>query len=773
MSVGGSESLRAVLAASAAFSQLSDDLRQRLAAQMLPMSIEPGVALLRQGEPGEALFVVVSGALEIRLRHGDGSTNVIDTAGPGDCVGEMQIVVGGEASATVSAVAPTRLARLRRDDFDELGAEQPALLEALAGIARKRMRRARLRALLPQLLGPLDAEAWALIEAHAEWVSLQPGEFLFRQGDTGDGWYAVLSGRLAVLAHEVAHEVGHEMALDLTRPHVGPLPDRVARLITEVGVGEGVGELGLLAQQARSASARALRHSELLRLSASAIDQLAQRRPDVGRAVLAAWARRMSQQGMRSAPAQAASLTIAIVPISPAVDVDHFTQRLARALAPFGAVLPVGSAGLDRIGVRAGTANCADSHPAWIRVDAWLDEQGLKNRFMLLIADAQANTWSARVVGRADRVLLVGNAIEAGAADEVGADSSPGALELGLAALSRNGGSTARRLLVLLHRDGSRLPQGTRRWLEAREVDSHHHVRLDREGDLQRLARTLAGRALALVLSGGGARGYAHWGVVRALRERGIEVDFVAGTSSGAQVAYMVAAEYSDEAMLEAARRLHRARPFKGWTLPVFSLLRGERLTRVMQQSCGDTQLEDLWLPCVVVSSNLTRLAAELHTRGPAWLALRASSALPGILEPQLLRGEMLVDGGVLDNLPVAVARERIAGRVLAVDVSAAHALAFAGEHYPSPWRALLARLFGLERRHPPGLATVLLNGLLLASMAHTRAMRQQADLCLELKLEGFGMTATGRYHELIEAGYRQAQEPLEGFVAAPQPRSN
>jgi predicted acylesterase/phospholipase RssA/CRP-like cAMP-binding protein len=766
MSAADNDPVLALLAASAAFAGLDAALRQRLAAKMDLMSVGAGATLLRQGDLGDALFVIASGALEIRLCQTDGSTTVIDTAGPGDCVGEMQIVVGGEASATVSAAVQTRLARLRREDFDELSTAEPALLEALAGIVRKRLRRVRMHALLPLLLGPLDAEAWALVEARVEWVSLQPGEFLFRQGDVGDGWYAVLSGRLAVLAPETPDRRGPEGSPSQTlgsyrsasaRRHPDePAHDDAPRLIAEVGIGEGVGELGLLAQQARSASVQAMRHSDLLRLSADAIDQLAIRRPDLGRAVLGAWARRMSQQGIRTAPAQAASLTIAIVPVSAGVNVDGFSQRLARALERFGTVLRVDSAGLDRIGVHASTANCPDSHPAWIRVDVWLDEQGMNHRFMLLSADATPNTWSARVVSRADRVMLLA---------EAGAHPDLGAHERSLAALVRSDRSAARRLLVLLHRDGTHLPQGTARWLQAHAVDSHLHIRLDREGDIQRLARTLAGRALALVLSGGGARGYAHWGVVRALRERGIEVDLVAGTSSGAQAAYMVAAEYSDEAMLQAARRMHEARPFKGWTLPMFSLLRGDRLTRVMQQCCGEAKLEDLWRPCIAVSSNLTRLAVELHERGPVWLALRASSALPGVLEPQLLRGELLVDGCVIDNLPVAVARQRISGRVLAVDVSTAAALSFQGEHFPSPWKTLLARLLGLQHDRPPGLAAVLINSLLLASMAHTRVMRQQADLSLSLNLEGFGMTDTGRYHELIEAGYHQACEQLQGFV--------
>jgi NTE family protein len=229
---------------------------------------------------------------------------------------------------------------------------------------------------------------------------------------------------------------------------------------------------------------------------------------------------------------------------------------------------------------------------------------------------------------------------------------------------------------------------------------------------------------------------------------------------------YVIAADTSDDDMRRSALLFHRARPFSGYTLPLFSLMRGERLSRALEDQCGQTLIEDLWIPFVAVSSNLTRKSVELHTRGLAWAALRASGSLPGVVEPWLRDGELLVDGGLIDNLPVGVARERLDGRVIAVDVSSAQPLRFDGGAYPSPWRQLLSRRKRRRDRPPaPGLLEVLLHSMLLASLASVEQMRLEADLCLRPELAEFGMLATGLHERIIDAGYRDASEPLKAFA--------
>ncbi len=714
----------ALLAESETFGSLAEPLRSRLAGAMRRRTFAAGEVLLRQGEVSDSLFVVAAGRAEVRLRRDGGPEVAIDTIGPGGAVGEMQLVVGGVASATVVAAAETRVLLLRRKTFDALCDESPELLEAVARVAGRRVRRHRMLEVLPSLFGPLGDGMLAAIEGQVSWLTLRSGEVLFHKGDPGDAWYVVTSGRMAVV-----------------EPASGGQADR---LLAEVGQGEALGELALLTGEPRSATAYALRDSELVSAW-----------PQVTNALLRTLARRLVTRGDASHRATEAGLTLALVPATPGVDVAAFAERLAVALSRFGPTLKASSSRLDEIGIERETASASGSHPAWIRVGAWLEAQAASHRFLLLVADAAPSAWSARVVGHADQVILVADA---------NGDPSPGALEHALRP-SAPARRQPRRLLALLHRDGSKPPRDTARWLDARTVDAHVHVRLDREDDVRRVARGVAGRGVALALSGGGARCFAHLGVVLAMREQRIPIDLVTGASAGAMSGYLVAADSSDDDLRRSALRFHQARPFGAYTLPLFSLIRGERLSRALADQCGQTRIEDLWLPFVAVSSNLTRKSVELHTRGPAWAALRASCSLPGIVEPWIRDGELLVDGGLIDNLPVGVARERLAGRVIAVDVSSAQHLTFAGSAYPSPWTRLLTR-FGRRRDHPPppGVFDVLLHSMLLASLANVERMRLEADICLRPELAGFGMLATGLHAQIIDAGYRHAMEQLKSF---------
>lgn len=729
-----SDATQELLAQSAVFGVLAAPVRTALAQVMTRMVVGPEETLVRQGEVSAGLFIVETGRLRVCLRRDGRPEVVIDTIGPGDTAGEMQLIVGGAASATVVAEVATQVLRLSRPDFQELCTQWPVLLETVAAVATRRVRRQQTLEALPALFGPLDADLLAAIERQATWLTLRQGEVLFHQGDPGDAWYVVTSGRLAV----------SEPARD----------GRPERLLAEVGRGEAIGELALLTGEPRSATVHALRDCELVRFPMDEFAELLASVPRVLEGVLRDLAQRIVRRGSPSRTVMPA-LTLALVPATPRVAIDALADRLTAALSVYGPTFHVNSSRLEEIGIGPDAVQGSDSHPAWVRLGAWLEAQGSAHRFVVLVADAVPNGWSARAVGHADQVILVADAE---------AEVRPGQLEQALLS-PVPAHPRPRRLLVLLHRDSSRLPQGTSRWLDARTVDAHVHLRPDRLEDVSRLARLVSGRTISLALSGGGARGFAQLGVVRAMRELGIPIDAVAGTSSGSLSAFLVAAERTDDEMRRAARLFHEAGPFQGLALPIFSLKRGERLTAALTEQGGWTHLEDLWLPLVAVSSNLTRRAVALHTRGPAWEALRASTAVPGVVEPHVLDGELHVDGALIDNLPVRVARDRLPGRVIAVDVSGTMPIQHISG-YPPPWKALLAHL---RRRSDyaavPRVVEVMMQSMLLASAAAAEQMRLEADLCLRPELTGFTMNATGLSDQIIDAGYEHAVERLTEFT--------
>jgi predicted acylesterase/phospholipase RssA len=224
--------------------------------------------------------------------------------------------------------------------------------------------------------------------------------------------------------------------------------------------------------------------------------------------------------------------------------------------------------------------------------------------------------------------------------------------------------------LVLLHDGCQSVSKIGQNWHERPPLDLICHIRRGNIDDLVRLARLSTGQAVGLVLSSGGARGFAHLGIVRALREADIPIDLIGGCSMGAIVGGAVALEWDDGEMRE---RLHQAfvesKPINDCTLPFVALTKGRKADQRLEQHFGSTRIEDLWRPFFCVSTNLTAGTLALHRSGTLATALRASISIPGLLPPVMIAGDTHVDGGIMNYLPVDVMSQK-RGPVVGVDVS-------------------------------------------------------------------------------------------------------
>ncbi|UCB44951.1 MAG: patatin-like phospholipase family protein [Spirochaetota bacterium] len=174
---------------------------------------------------------------------------------------------------------------------------------------------------------------------------------------------------------------------------------------------------------------------------------------------------------------------------------------------------------------------------------------------------------------------------------------------------------------------------------------------------------------VALILSGGAARGLAHVGVISVLEEHKIPVDIVVGASFGSIVAGYYGYGYSIDQMLEFAQK------FKLWSLRDFrlpwrSFLNGDKEEGIFDQDLGKIKIEDLKLPVVILAADLMKKREVIFDRGSLSAAMRASSAFPGLFDPYSIGEQLLIDGGIMDDVPVKVARERGADIVISSDVS-------------------------------------------------------------------------------------------------------
>jgi len=288
---------------------------------------------------------------------------------------------------------------------------------------------------------------------------------------------------------------------------------------------------------------------------------------------------------------------------------------------------------------------------------------------------------------------------------------------------------------------------------------------------MARLARIESHTAVGLVFAGGGARGLAHIGVYRALVERGIDVDYVGGTSIGALMAVLVASNGPVADVTQVARRSFSTSPTGDFNLlPVLSLIKGRRMRRVIDKALVDLlgfdpDVEDLWKSFYCVASNYSRASEQAIRRGNLARALRASIAIPGALPPVVHEGDLLCDGGTFNNFPVDVMQgTRGVGTVIGVDVSTHKARRFDSEEVPGTWALLRDRLrpYAKRRYRFPSLIAYLMNVQILYSISRQPDKRKLTDFYFNPPLDRVGMLQWDKFDDIVKQGYAHATEVLD-----------
>lgn len=710
------------IAAADVLTGLSTDARRALVDVARTAVFAPGEPLFPEGCGADALYVIREGTFHAIEPDPPREPRIVRILGPGEVVDGVIELAGESRPVTVRSVGEGVATVIPGADVDRLVG-----MHADLRAARERLHRLQLLGGLSSIFGPIDAELLKALEAEADWTHLHRGEVLWEPGAVADGLFFVISGRVAALAVNAdgAEELHHEIAR-----------------------GETIGAAGFLDGRPRKFRLRATRDTLLVGYTSAEFERLIARHPQVVRRITAVLVARSEspRRGTRRGVT-----TVMLVPASHRAPVRELADRLATALSPYGSVLRLDPSRVEQMLNEPGIANAAEDSAEERQLLAWLDASESRHRFVLFEADANADAWSQRCIRRADRLLLVARASD----PSERSDAERAIMRRAIAA------PDTRASLVLIHDDGRRPPSGTRRWLDARpEVSEHFHLRWDGDADMQRIARGLAGRSIGLVMSGGGARGYAHIGLLRAMEEQGIPIDAIGGTSMGASVAGQYAMGRDAKTIVDYSRKVFlEVKPHRGYTLPFFSLMNSSRFETAGVLAYGEVAIEDLWLPYFCVSSNLTTANVMVHRRGTLWKACLASSSLPGVGTPVLHEHHLLCDGGLLNNLPTDIMRAMGHGTVIASAVSCDESSAFTCDRVPTPWEALRARIG--RARGPvkfPSLLQVVIRASLLHSTSSERASISDADLAVCPSLEDFSLLEFERIDEIVEAGYRAAQ---------------
>jgi NTE family protein len=536
----------------------------------------------------------------------------------------------------------------------------------------------------------------ASVAGDASWFSVPGGSTLFKEREPSDSLYLLLSGLFGAY---VADRSGGEA------------------LIARIGSGEMVGEMGCVTGEPRTATIRALRSSEVLRISRDRLEKLASRNPDILMSLCSTVIGRM-QSVQKGKPDRYWPRTFCVLPNDEEVDARTFSEQFTAAL------------GANR------TAFLVTQDTGQQYTSDALSALETHHENVVYLADTQQPAWSRLCLRQADAVLVIARG-----------RSEPKAVTL----LGQDVQSGIPVELVLLW-DRKIEPSRTIPWLRLLRPQRHAHVRSS--ADIGRLARVLTGKALGLVLSGGGARGFAHVGVAKALLEQGIAIDTVVGTSIGAVIGAAIATEWDYATMVRRIHEFSRIRLLSQLTFPVRSLLSGRGLRASLDDWFGESEIEETPIPYACITTDLSLGTMVVHRRGKLRTWTRGSSSIPGVFPPVIDEEAIHIDGGVLNNLPTDVIREMGAGYVVAVDVA-------------SNYKASVDHTAGRTERIPsvvdsvkPSILDLLIRVSMISSNARATTLRQQCDLLLVPQIN-LGLMNFRGYQAAIDSGYKTTKEKI------------
>lgn len=556
----------------------------------------------------------------------------------------------------------------------------------------------------------------------AEQQHLHCGQQLYAAGGLPDYFYLVISGRLRI-------------------SHEGKLVNYVGRL-------EPVGEIGIVTGDVHAADVHAVRDTRLLRFARNALlELLTQQAPTLLNLMRLTLGRMKQDQSQRRLAANEGHGTIAVIPASPGLPLMTLAESLLRHWTGWPEARLITSRHVDAALGEGAAQTAFQPTESNHRLVNWLHDMELRHRYVIYVADNAEDGWALRCLRHADRVLMLAEANQEPAPLPVLTHLPTSAL---LAPVE----------LVLLRPEGDPSPH-THAWRLATAARAHYFVHPWSETDLAALAAQVSGHGIGLVLGGGGARGFAHIGLIRALEQLQVPIHVMGGTSMGAFVAALMACGYDSVEIAHIARETFVNNNYlNDYIVPRVSLIQGRRFLKRLEVIFGDRRIEDLRRSYYCMSTSLTTGSSIIHDYGAMAMWVGTSMAIPGIAPPIAYKGELLCDGGVVDNLPTDVMQGLERGAIIASSVSSKGLIKAPGPggELPDPY-ALLQKENRLLR---PSIREIIMRTATLTSdTVIQRESAKRADIFINMPVGDINLFGWKHLDTLVERGYEQAMEQL------------
>ena len=562
-----------------------------------------------------------------------------------------------------------------------------------------------------KIFGEIDDATKSYIESKLEWIELKRNEYLFKQDDTADGLYTVLLGKLEALI-ETAEKT---------------------KLLGFINPSETVGEMALITGDKRSASIRCYRNATLVKMSTEVFTELCAKQPSFALNIAKIIIDRLkTSQNQRKEnqifnniafyradgnPETSNALSLLIRLYTKQKENFVFNIISFRKQCNLGAEVKIDLTYKKQI-------------------NHWLNKLEFEYNRIILDLRGFSNEVMQFLLDYCDLCIVF---------KTYGKDPIPSEQEQSFYASMNN--STQKMRLILCHPKHNSTPFQTKKWLENRPAMRHAHIQHGNLNDINRIYRYLTGTSIALVLGGGGAKGIAHLGVLRALKEANIPIDYICGTSMGSIVAGLYALYNDTEKTIETARQVFLKNPTPKSDLniiPKRSFYKGKRIAEILELYYKDVDIEDLWLPFFAVSSNITNPKMHIISKGSLKTAALASTAVPGLFPPIVIDNEVHVDGGIFSNVPIDIMMQENIGTLIACRVNK-----------------------DLTEVDPkgvkiPGIFTTFMKSIMAYSDSFSDHLQQFVDIYFEPETNQYGLLDWKYTDKLIQIGYDHAKKVLK-----------
>lgn len=573
------------------------------------------------------------------------------------------------------------------------------------------------------IFSKLSSEAIQQLASCAKPLQLNTGDTLYHKGDPSLYVCIVWHGRLRVSINDAT--IGY------------------------VGRYQPIGEMAVIIGEPRNTNVHAVRDTLLLKFTAQDFLDFVQTNAtsllDLTRLVINRGRNAYNKNTQNKRMDQGG--TLAVIPASSGVSAIRLAEALVEHLHGWPETRLITAGHVDSVFGANFAQTPLDSSPADLQLRAWLASLEENHNYVLYAADNYRDPWSLRCLHQADRILVLAEA-----------NRLPENVPV-LDALHTDGLIVPIEL-VLLRSEGDPSPH-TLAWREETRARAHYFVHPWAHSDISALTRQISGKGVGLVLGGGGARGFAHIGLIRALEQLQIPIDIVGGTSMGAFVAALVACGFDSVEMSHIAHETFVARNYlNDYTVPRFSLIRGARFHDRLMSVFGQRRIEELRRTFYCISTNLTTGNPMIHDRGTLGTWVGTSMSVPGVVPPVAWHGDLLCDGGVVNNLPTDVMHSLERGIIIASNVSMNGDIGAPGAGEEEPDQSALLNWKGTKRA--PNLSEILMRTATLASDTTIQLTSiSNADVYLRMPIEDIGMFDWERLDELIERGYQYGLEKL------------